>query len=173
MEIIIEKLNEKDAEKLFEFENKNREYFEKMVPSRGADYYSFEKFKNIHQSLLHEQANGLSYFYLIKNKKGAILGRINVVDIYYSKSIGNLGYRVGQKYVGQGIASRALQLLLNMILEEGCINQLNAKTTKNNIASQRLLEKNGFIHVNTNNETVEMNGKQLGFVNYKWTALLN
>lgn len=95
MEILIDKLNCTDLKDLYNFELENRTFFEKMVPTRGEDYYRPDVFKLRHKSLLEEQAEGISYFYLIKDEKGSILGRINVIDVDASHKIGNLGYRVG------------------------------------------------------------------------------
>ena len=168
MDIIIEKLQYADAENLFEFELENRDYFEEMVPSRGDDYYNFETFKKKHHALLDEQVQGLSYFYLIKNKNGLILGRINLVDIDKSQNLGHVGYRVGKVYTGKGIASKALKILIKTMSKQG-IKQLLAKTTTNNIASQKVLEKNGFMHAVISTDEFKMNGQSLKFVYYMWT----
>ncbi|CAH2717349.1 hypothetical protein BACCIP111895_04541 [Neobacillus rhizosphaerae] len=106
MEIMIEKLHAKDVEKLFEFELENRAFFEEMVPSRGDDYYNFETFKHRNKALMDEQAQELIYLYLIKNKEGFILGRMNLVDIEKSQGLGHIGYRVGKAYTGKGIANK-------------------------------------------------------------------
>lgn len=167
MDIIIEELHEEDAEKLFEFELDNRVFFEKMVPSRGDDYYNFETFKNRHAALLDEQEEGLSYFYLIKNKNGSILGRMNLVDIDKLQNSGEIGYRVGQAYTGKGIAYTALKLLLETVSKQG-IKQVSAKTTTQNIASQKVLEKNDFKKLVTCDEEVVMDGQIVKFVYYTW-----
>lgn len=167
MDIIIEKLQRKDLEELYEFELENRAYFEEMVPSRGDDYYNFEMFKQKNIDLLDEQAKGLSYFYLIKNKEGLILGRINFTDIEKLEGLGHIGYRVGKTFTGKGVANRALNLLLAETTNLG-IRKISAKTTTNNIASQKVLEKSGFQYISTAIETFKMNGQHLSFVYYVW-----
>lgn len=168
MDISIEKLHKQDAEELFNFESENRAYFEKNVPSRGEAYYNFETFQKRHKDLLEEQEKGISYFYLIKDKTGSIVGRMNLVDIDRNKSIGHIGYRVGEIHTGKGIANKALKLLLMKVSTEN-IKQVQAKTTSNNIASQKVLEKNGFKQVPTSNEEFIMNGQNLKFVYYVWS----
>ncbi|MEK5175655.1 GNAT family N-acetyltransferase [Heyndrickxia sp. FSL W8-0496] len=168
MDITIEKLKDEDAKKLYEFELDNRGFFEKMVPSRGEDYYNFENFKIRHKELLDEQALGLSYFYLIKNKKGSILGRMNLVDIDKVKQLGHIGYRVAEECSGKGVASIALKLLLESIDTKG-IKKLLAKTTDINVASQKVLEKNGFKFIETSDEEFTFNGQRVKFLFYMWT----
>ncbi|WP_042221633.1 GNAT family N-acetyltransferase [Oceanobacillus manasiensis] len=166
-DIIIERLQGADFKTLFEFELENRAYFEEMVPNRGDDYYNFDIFKLKNKSLMDEQDQGLSYFYLIKDKEGLILGRMNVVDIDKSTGLGHIGYRVGKAHTGKGIANRALNLLLENTPLLG-IRQILAKTTTNNIASQKVLEKSGFQYVASDDEQFKMNGQLLSFVYYRW-----
>ena len=163
MNIFIEKLHVADEENLFNFEFENRTFFEEMVPTRGDEFYNPENFKKIHETLLEEQVNEDSYFYLIKDSERSIVGRINLVDIEKSDKIGYLGYRVGQAHTGKGIANKALKLLIETVT--GKVKQIKAKTTTNNIASQRVLEKNGFERIESSEE-FEMNGKMLKFVYY-------
>lgn len=163
MEISINSLQERDAEELFEFEKNNRLFFEQMVPSRGEDYFNLETFKIIHKELLTEQQENESKFYLIRDNADKIIGRINLVDIDTTNDIAEVGYRVGQEYGGKGIGARALKLLLET---EISVTKIKAKTTINNIASQRVLEKNGFKQVSTSDDEFEMNGKKLQFINY-------
>lgn len=169
MEIILKTIESTDAEKLFEFELENRSFFEQMIPSRGDDYYNFEYFKKRHEALLDEQALGVSYYYLIQDKNDSILGRINLVDIEESQILGHLGYRIGQIYTGKGIATKALKMLLETITEKG-IRQIKAKTTTNNTASQKILEKNGFKYIATGDEECEMTGEELKFIYYIWNS---
>ncbi|WP_025784354.1 GNAT family N-acetyltransferase [Sporosarcina sp. D27] len=165
MNVYIEKLLVSDAEDLYKFELENRSNFEKMVPSRGDDYYIPEIFKKRHEALLEEQVQGDSYFYLIKDKDSSILGRINLVDIDASHKIGHLGYRVGKAHTGKGIASNALKLLIETVIDKD-IKQIKAKTTTNNKASQKVLEKNGFERIATDDEEFEMHGQKISFVYY-------
>jgi len=163
LEISIICLQERDAEELFEFEKNNRLFFEQMVPGRGEDYYNFETFKIRHRELLTEQQENKSKFYLIKDNSGSIIGRINIVDIDTTNDIAEVGYRVGQEYGGKGIAARALKLLLETEIR---VKKIKAKTTTNNIASQRVLEKNGFKQLSISDNKFEMNGKKLQFIDY-------
>lgn len=167
MEITIEILTENDLKQLYEFELANRTYFEEMVPGRGDDYFHYETFIKRNMELLEEQKNNQCYFYLIKNNAKEIVGRINIVDIDPIKNQADIGYRVGGAHIGKGIASRALSLLLKEVLTHN-ISKLFAKTTTNNVGSQKVLEKNNFTHVATDSETFEMNGQVVSFTHYKW-----
>ncbi|AWX57853.1 N-acetyltransferase [Brevibacillus brevis] len=144
MIITIEKLSIQDAASLFQFEVRNRVFFEKSVPSRGDAYYQYEHFLRGLQALLDEQAQGISFFGLIKNSQGDILGRMNLVDIEKDDRIGHLGYRVGEDTAGKGVASQALKVFLEGHVPHLNVRMICAKTTTDNISSQKVLLKNGF-----------------------------
>lgn len=168
MNIFIEKLQKSDAVNLLQFELENRIFFEKMVPTRGDEYYTPETFNERLAALLDEQIQGVSQFYLIKDRNQKILARINLVDFDENRKVCHLGYRIGQEHTRKGIASKALALLLESLIDTP-IRVIKAKTTTNNIASQKVLEKNGFEKVDTSDEQIEINKQKVNFIFYKWT----
>jgi [ribosomal protein S5]-alanine N-acetyltransferase len=164
MELYLKQLTQEDAEALYAFECNNRTFFEKMVPDRGHDYYIFDTFLTRHKALLDEQHQESSFFFLIKDKSGRILGRLNLFDIDKSTGTGQIGYRVGEAFTGQGIADRSVNLLLRDI---GIyqVKEIQAKTTINNIPSQKVLLRNGFLLVKTEEEP----GSGETFLHYLWS----
>ncbi|PLT30480.1 GNAT family N-acetyltransferase [Peribacillus deserti] len=172
MSIRIEKLSERHAQSLFKFECDNRRFFETMVPGRGDDYYIYSHFLNNLESLLLEQENGLSIFHLIFVGHHAIAGRINLADIAMESTgrKADLGYRVGRNHLQKGIAATALKYILALSADEYEINKILAKTTNKNIASQKVLEKNGFELDSIDNEAITLNGEKLSFYNYSWAG---
>lgn len=174
MELSITKLEDSDVEELYTFEMENRLFFEEMVPSRGEDYYQFETFTVRHQALLAEQQDEKSQFYLIRDNLGGIVGRINLIDIDTTNYVAEVGFRVGKEYVGKGIGTAAVNLLLKTAVH---VKKIRAKTTTTNRASQKILEKNGFKQICISDELFEMNGQKLRFIHYLWerknSSLLN
>ncbi|MCA0969305.1 GNAT family N-acetyltransferase [Halobacillus litoralis] len=166
MGITLSKLRHDDAEALLAFEKENRGYFEKSVPSRGDEYFQWAAFLSKHEELLREQEQGLSKFYLIKDEQSRIVGRINLVDIDQSKRLAHLGYRVGEKHTGQGVAVRAVHQLTE-IYKKSAIHKVLAKTTDHNIGSQKVLEKNGFKRSQVDDDTFVMNGERVRFISYE------
>ncbi|PFS10482.1 GNAT family N-acetyltransferase [Bacillus cereus] len=168
MKIYIEQLKKHDAKDLFTFELTNKSFFETMVPNRGSQYFDFKYFQKLLDDLLIEQADGDSYFYLIRNEEKEIVGRINLVDIDTETRSSSLGYRVGEKFTKKGVATAAVKLVLD-VAKNNEINEVHAKTTTNNFASQIVLEKSGFCYKNsTDTASVELNGEHVKFVHYIW-----
>lgn len=168
MEVYLKPLTKKDAEPLYVFELENRDFFERMVPGRGDEYYVSDIFHEKYNDLLDEQSRREGFFYLIKDEQGSIMGRMNV-SLDPSTGVGEIGYRVGCDFTGQGVACRALALLLER-MESEKISQLEAKTTSAHIASIKVLKKNGFTYIGTSDDTFTMHGQEQRFVHYRWSS---
>ncbi|MGE7586854.1 GNAT family N-acetyltransferase [Peribacillus sp. NPDC101480] len=166
MDIYINRLNEQDAQELFAFECNNRRFFEQTVPGRGDDYYSFGSFGIRHKELLKEQEDAISSFYLIKDGSGIIVGRINLLDIDPVNGTAHVGYRIGEAFTQKGFANEALKLLVNLAPELN-VTQIHAKTTSDNIASQKVLVKNGFERISIDEEFSVDTGQKLTFYHYR------
>lgn len=76
---------------------------------------------------------------------GEIAGSIGVIpkEDVYRKSI-ELGYFIGEKFWGKGIATRAVALLLDHIVSNFNVVRIYAEVYAHNVASMKVLEKNGF-----------------------------
>lgn len=77
--------------------------------------------------------------------RGAVAGSIGVTirDDVYRKSI-EVGYFIGEAYWGLGIATKAVELMTNLIREHFDVVRVYAEVFEHNTASMRVLEKNGF-----------------------------
>jgi RimJ/RimL family protein N-acetyltransferase len=76
---------------------------------------------------------------------GNIAGSIGVLlkEDVYRKSM-EIGYFLGENYWGKGIATVAVSLLLQYISKQFDVVRVYAEVFEHNIASMRVLEKNGF-----------------------------
>jgi ribosomal-protein-alanine N-acetyltransferase len=128
---------------ILDFEVENRAYFAESVSDRGDAF--FEDFSEQHRELLDEQEAGHGAFYVLVTEHGTVVGRFNLYDV--ADATANVGYRVAQCVVGQGVATIGLRQLCRVATEELGLRKLTATTTTDNAASQRVLEKAGFTKV--------------------------
>lgn len=136
----ITKLTVEDAEELYQFEAENRSFFEKMIPSRGDAYYDYDTFYAQHLQILEEDR---CYFYLMRHGDSDIIGRVNLIDLD-EEGIVTIGYRIGERFAGRGLAKEAVRLAISEAKANSKVKLITAKTTNNNVASQKVLERNGF-----------------------------
>jgi len=133
-----------DAESLLAFELANRTWFEHWVVPRPPLYYSLEAVCASLALAQRERERDLSHQYLLK-ADGEIVGRINLTGVQrvaFNKAA--LGYRIGQAHAGQGVATRAVALMLDEAFGKLGFWRLEANSRPENAASIRVLERNGF-----------------------------
>jgi ribosomal-protein-alanine N-acetyltransferase len=129
------------AAALLAFELANRDYFAASIPDRGDEY--FTDFAARHAHLLQSQAAGTDYFHLLLTDTGEILGRFNLIMVEDDSA--ELGYRVARDAAGRGLATAAVAELRKLAATEYGLRTLRAKVTADNPASQKVLERNGFL----------------------------
>ncbi|MFK4107604.1 GNAT family N-acetyltransferase [Streptomyces sp. NPDC002176] len=123
------------------FELANRDYFAAAVSDRGDEY--FARFTDRYDALLAEQATGVCAFYVLVTEDGTVLGRFNLYDLLDRTA--DLGYRVAEHATGQGVATAAVRELCGLAVTRHALHTLRAATGHENIASQRVLLKAGFV----------------------------
>lgn len=142
--ISLELLSEENSLDVYSFEKENREYFERNLPPRSANYFDLEGFKEITRELLREQTNRDVYMHIIRDSQGVMVGRINLSVLENNRKTAELGYRIGENVINLGYASEAVNLVLEKAFTTYGLHRIIAGTATDNLASQRVLLKNGF-----------------------------
>jgi ribosomal-protein-alanine N-acetyltransferase len=172
MEIKLVPLSLDYAEQLLKFELENRPFFEEMVPGRGDHYYKKEKFLTFLTELVVEHEKGEGQYYLILSGDNTIIGRINLFNVkeepFFSADI---GYRIGKKYVRNGLASKSVEMIMTLLKEKYKIMEISAKTTSHNHGSKRILEKSGFLLREVVIGGAKLKDETYDFLAYSWSNL--
>jgi ribosomal-protein-alanine N-acetyltransferase len=85
---------------------------------------------------------------VILNESGEVAGRINLNDIVRGAfHSANLGYWVSEKDNGRGLATAAVRETVAVAFGELGLHRVQAGTLLHNVASQRVLERNGFTRI--------------------------
>jgi ribosomal-protein-alanine N-acetyltransferase len=125
------------------FELANRAYFVGFISDRGDEFY--EQFTERHIAMLAEQEAGLCAYHVLVGEDGSILGRFNLYDIHDGRA--EVGYRIAQHVAGRGVATAAVRELCQLAGAQYGLRTLKAATTRENVASQKVLIKAGFVPV--------------------------
>lgn len=139
----LELLRADHAPAVLDFELANRAFFAASISDRGDEF--FEHFAERHGERLAEQAAGTGAYYVLVDEDGSVLGRFNLARI--KDGTAELGYRVAERAAGHGVATSAVLELCRLALSRHGIHTLRASTSNDNVASQRVLVKSGFVEV--------------------------
>jgi ribosomal-protein-alanine N-acetyltransferase len=137
------RLHAGDAPAVLAFELANRAYFAASVSDRGDEF--FDQFADRYSALLAEQDAGICAFYVLAAEGASVLGRFNLYDI--EDGTAELGYRVAQHVAGHGVATATVRELCRLAAVRHGLRTLRAATSRENVASQRVLAKAGFVPV--------------------------
>jgi len=139
----LQRLRADHAAAVLAFELANRAYFAGFISDRGDEF--FDQFSERHNALLAEQEAGICACYVLVGEDGSVLGRFNLYEI--KDGTAELGYRVAQQVAGRGVATATVRELCRLAAAQYGLSTLMAATTHQNVASQKVLIKAGFVPV--------------------------
>ena len=139
----LQRLRAGHAPAVLAFERANRAYFATLISDRGDAF--FDHFSEQYHALLAQQEAGTCALYVLVGEDGTVLGRFNLYDL--KDGTAELGYRVAQHVAGRGVATAAVQELCRLAAARYGLRTLWAATTYDNVASQKVLAKTGFVPV--------------------------
>ncbi len=139
----LQRLRADHAPALLAFELANRAYFAASVSDRGDQF--FEQFTDGISAMLAEQEAGVGAFYVLVGEDGSALGRFNLYRI--ADGTAELGYRVAEQVSGRGVATGTVRELCRVAADQHGLRMLAAETNHENVASQKVLQRAGFVPV--------------------------
>jgi ribosomal-protein-alanine N-acetyltransferase len=151
----LQRLDDGHEPAVLAFERANRAYFAAFVSDRGDEF--FDQFAEQHRALLTEQDTGIGAYYVLVADDGSVLGRFNL--FFTGDGVANVGYRVAQHVAGQGVATETVRELCRLAAARHGLHTLTAATSTENVASQKVLIKSGFVPVGPA-DPADIGGKQ-------------
>ena len=139
----LQQLHAGHAPAVLAFELANRAYFAASISDRGDEFY--HQFTERHSALLAEQEAGICACYVLVAGDSSVLGRFNLYR--FEDGTAELGYRVAQHVAGRGVATATVRELCRLAAARHGLRTLRAATAHQNISSQKVLTKAGFVPV--------------------------
>lgn len=137
-------LEPRDAGALLAFERENSVFFENWVPPRPEAFFDPDGFA----ARLDELINDPDFHpFLI-----------------WDGTVADLGYRVGERAQGRGIATKAVELALDWT--SGRFTRVEAEVEPRNPGSARVLAKCGFVPTDEKRSFVAPDGREVTL--YRW-----
>ncbi len=132
-----------DAPAILDAYLRNREHLRPYEPVRPDSFWTLDgQQARLDELLRHQEDDALSCVIV----RGArIIGGVNLSRIAYGPfGSGGLGYWVDEGETGRGLAGAAVGALCRIADEDLGLHRIEAGTLTGNLASQRVLAKNGF-----------------------------
>lgn len=137
----LQALRSEHASEVLAFELANRAYFAGFISDRGDAF--FQEFTTQFSELLAEKERRRDAYFVLVEEDGSVLGRFNLYGM--DGGAAELGYRVAERAAGKGLATAGVRALCRLAVSDHGLRKLRARTTHENVASQRVLLKAGFV----------------------------
>jgi [ribosomal protein S5]-alanine N-acetyltransferase len=137
-----------DAPVLAELVRTNRDFLAPWEPVRGEEYFTEAGQRASIGASLAEHERGRGRPCVIVDRAGAVVGRVNLNNIVRGASqSASLGYWLARAAGGRGVATAAVRDIVRVAFAELGLHRIQADTLVDNQASQRVLERNGFVRI--------------------------
>ena len=134
-----------DAEALTVHQVRDAEAMARWDPEHPSEFYTVAGQHERIDRALTRHANGEVWPGVVL-ADSVVIGQITVQDILLRAwRKGGLGYWLGYPHHGQGHATRAVALVVQLMAGELGLHRAEAKTQMDNLGSQHVLRNNGFI----------------------------
>lgn len=139
----------------------SRAFLTPWEPTWPADSLSRLSFRRRLEQYRYEweQQSGYSLF-IFNRGDDDLVGGISLTNVRRGVALtGSLGYWVGGRHARRGFMFEALGAMLDFGFEQLGLHRLEAACLKNNVASQGLLRKSGFIEIGCARQYLRINGQ--------------
>lgn len=138
----IQLLSMEHLDELLAFEVRNRAWFESHIAPRPEGFYTRCAVKSHIERLSRSFHAGTAYPGIIE-AQGQLVGRVNLTRLLDTDTA-RIGYRIDHDHTGRGLASAAVAQMTEKASRLVDCTSLTAFVSVENLASQRVLTKNGF-----------------------------
>jgi [ribosomal protein S5]-alanine N-acetyltransferase len=152
-----------DSEEIARLLCENREFMAPFEPLRDERFFTCEG----QRERIEENSPG-SFAIIVG---GAIAGGVTISDLAYGPfRSANLGYWLAERLNGRGLATQAVGEAVEIAFGDLDLHRLEAGTLVDNVASQRVLEKNRFERIGLARRYFQIAGEWRDHFLYQRTA---
>lgn len=142
-ELTLRKIQESDLDSLFEIFSNERLF-------QHSPALSTQNRKTLANRIGHFERDFYKKKYILlgiclNKDSDVVVGTVEMFE--YSKAVNmmTIGYRLNERYWGKGIATKAVQAMTEYLFNEIGINRIQAFVMPENVKSQNVLLRNGFV----------------------------
>lgn len=134
-----------DVPELGRLVRRNREFLAPTSPARPEEWFTDQgQERAVRVALAAADKGTMCPTVMVVDRE--LVGTLNLNSIIRGAlQSASLGYWVTEERNGEGIASRAVAAALRIAADQLALHRLQAETLVDNVASQRVLAKNGFV----------------------------
>jgi ribosomal-protein-alanine N-acetyltransferase len=123
-----------------------------------------------------EQGTDYTFFIFLNDGTETLVGGVTLSNIRRrAAQFVSLGYWMGESFAGRGLMSEAVGVVLSFTFETLDLHRAHAAFLPHNIASRRVLEKNGFVEEGFAERYLQIDGRwedhvMMGLTRERWDS---
>lgn len=134
-----------DVPRLAELVTTNRDFLAPFEPDREEAWFTPAGQAAVVRETLEGAGRGTVVPRVVLDGDGAVVGRVNLNNVVRGPFQScSLGYWLDERSTGRGLASAAVAEMLDLAFGELGLHRVEAGTLVDNVASQKVLARNGF-----------------------------
>lgn len=143
-----------------ELRSRSRHFLMPYEPTWTNDELTRAAYKRRLKQYYKDLREGSGYaLFAIRREDRALVGGLSLSNVRRGVAqTATLGYWMGAPYAGHGYMTEAVSLALPLIFEHLWLNRVEAACLTHNVASMRVLEKNGFSPEGVARRYLKING---------------
>jgi len=145
-DIVLDLLEERDADELYALVDANREHLQRFLP--WARIATPENERAFLRASLERFARGGGFDAGIR-VGGTLAGALGIFNVRADVRRAEIGYWLAESFQGRGVMTRAVAGLARVLFEERGFNRLEIRCQSENLPSRRVAERLGFRHEGT------------------------
>ena len=135
-----------DAPRLAELLRRNRAFLAPTSRERAEAYFTEDGQRDVVAAALEDHERGTCLPHVVLDDDGAVAGRVTLSQVVRGPlQSASLGYWVDERRTGRGLATEAVREVTRLAFAELGLHRVEAGTLVDNTASQRVLERCGFV----------------------------
>jgi len=162
--LILRVLDESYSEKILDFFIRNSDFLNKWEPIKDEEFYTveFQEQRLINDLKLMNEDRSLRLWMFKKDDKefNNIIGSVALNEIvrgcFHSCF---LGYRIDEQNANNGYMTEAVKRLKEYAFNDLKLHRIEANIMPHNIASLKVVEKNGFVNEGLSKKYLKINGR--------------
>lgn len=149
------------AQQVTDYYQRNRKFLERYEPKREEAFFSLEYRQKVlkQETESFRQKTAFRFYIQPTAEPDKVIGSIGLNNVIWGAFCSAfLGYKLDQEFTGRGFATMAVDMMINYAFQELRLHRIEANVMPKNIASLRVLEKNGFVNEGISKYYLNING---------------
>ena len=154
--LILRRLGQRDADDMYDYAHRDDVTRHLTWDPHPNVSYTREYLTYVSE---HYRAGDFFDWAVVDRESERMIGTCGFTRFHYETDCAEIGYVIHPAYWGRGIASEAVEAVIRFGFQRLDLNRIEAKFMEGNLASRRVMEKNGMVYEGMMRQSMYIKGE--------------